>query len=367
MTPTLSVEAVQVRETELRPPVPASDDGRGRCLVVGVADARVHVGLDLHRAERAVVDPHLVDLALEPLGPERGAADLQRTRRGRDRARRRQRSDRHAVEVERQRRAVVRAGEVRPGVQRRRRRAAQVAIDAAGDRVHARSARTGARVEPVDVVARLLLEQHGPPVVAERGRPNPGLERHLGREVEALRVGDVDDVVDAVERQRAAVLAGAGPGRAADRAVVPGAGEVGQHRARSLVEAVRGDEPDGRCGGHRHARLVGRRADVPGGVLGGDPVVVGAGCEAGVGVTQRRHLRDAVAGRRREAGGGGPVDVVAGDGHVVAGRAPGESRAACARAGAQRARRGRRDDVARSSSRTLPTTAVRCCRRRPRR
>ena len=47
---------------------------------------RVHVGLELRRAESAVVDPDVVDLALEPLGPHRVAADAELPGRGRDRA-----------------------------------------------------------------------------------------------------------------------------------------------------------------------------------------------------------------------------------------------------------------------------------------
>src|SRR5207302_10099175 len=52
-----------------------------------------------------------------------------------------------------------------------------------------------------------------------------------------------------------------------------------------------------RCAG----RLVGRQADVAGGVLGGDEVIVGAGGDE-IGVTRRGGRADPVGGRRCEAG-----------------------------------------------------------------
>ena len=51
--------------------------------------------------------------------------------------------------------------------------------------------------------------------------------------------------------------------------------------------------------GDRRRRLVRRGADVPGSILGRDPVVVGADGKAGVGVARARRLRDPV--RQRSA------------------------------------------------------------------
>ncbi len=55
--------------------------GRGRRPGVRVHDRLVHVRLDLGRGQHAAVDAHLVDLAVEPLGPDVVAADPQRSRR----------------------------------------------------------------------------------------------------------------------------------------------------------------------------------------------------------------------------------------------------------------------------------------------
>ena len=83
--------------------------------------------------------------------------------------------------------------------------------------------------------------------------------------------------------------------------VAPPAGAVIEHGRRRRV------------GGRGGGRLVPGGADVAGGVLGGDLVVVGAGGEPGVGVARPGRLRDPVRRRRREARGRRAVDVVAGD------------------------------------------------------
>ena len=59
---------------------PASDLVRGAGGGGGARGptARVHVGLDLGASERAVVDPDVVEPALEPLSESRVAADVQR-------------------------------------------------------------------------------------------------------------------------------------------------------------------------------------------------------------------------------------------------------------------------------------------------
>ena len=68
------------------PPVAVSVPGALGAVVSGALIERVHVGLDLGGGEGAVVDADFVDLALEPLAPDRVAADLQRAGGGRDRA-----------------------------------------------------------------------------------------------------------------------------------------------------------------------------------------------------------------------------------------------------------------------------------------
>ena len=83
----------------------------------------------------------------------------------------------------------------------------------------------GVGVEPVGVVADLLLEHDRPPRGAQSAWEHPGLDRHARGQVEARRIGDVDDVVDAVERQSGAELADR-PGRAGNSAAVAAAGAV---------------------------------------------------------------------------------------------------------------------------------------------
>ena len=110
---------------------------------------------------------------------------------------------------------------------------------------------------------------------AHRRWPHPRLERHARRQIERIVIGDRDDVVDAVERERATVSARGGPGRAGHRSGAAKAGAIDQRGARTFVEAVgrnetwrrrwrtrrvHGDRDDGLTG-HRGAirRDVGER------------------------------------------------------------------------------------------------------------
>ncbi len=107
-------------------------------------------------------------------------------------------------------------------------------------------------------------------------------------------------------------------------------GDAGAH-GRALGRRRERDGGRRRVSGRDAGRLVARRADVSGRVLGGDPVVVGAGGETGVGVARARRLRDSVARTRREAGRRRAVEVVAGDDDVVRGGAPARARPGRAR------------------------------------
>ena len=87
------------------------------------------------------------------------------------------------------------------------------------------------RVEVVGFPARPLLQQHRPPrPAAQRRGIHPRLERHPGREIEVVRIGDRDPVVDAIKRQRAAESSLRRPRRARNRAGVPQSGPI-RHRA----------------------------------------------------------------------------------------------------------------------------------------
>ena len=182
--------------------------GRGR----RAADRSVHVALDLARRQGAVVDAHVVELAAEPLLPDRVAAEAERSRRGGDAAGVRARVGDAAVDVEPHRRAVIGDGEVAPGVQRQRRRADGIllAVD-----VHLADRPGGilARVQRVGDAAVAFLGDNRAPA-AECDGSDPRLDGHSGAEVERRRVGHRDPVVDSVERESTLVLAGTRPGRA---------------------------------------------------------------------------------------------------------------------------------------------------------
>ena len=130
---------------------------------------------------------------------------------------------------------------------------------------------------------------------------------------------------------------------------------------REVVACVRrdGDRPAHGAGGRardrdlrrrrvardRRARLVRRRADVAGRVLGGHPVVVRAGRERRVEVARVGRLCDTVRRIGREARRRRAVDVVASDPDRVRRGAPGEARLGGPAGRGQRARRARRRRV----------------------
>ena len=150
MTPTLSVEAPQERsisplETAVAVSVPGCDGGSCRDL----RDRGALVGLDLGGGEGDVVDADVVDQAGEELAVETVPADLQRVRRGGDRAGMGRRGDLGPVDIQAQRRPVIGLGQERPGVGGQRGGAEGVGVAAARD--HAR--RPGA-TQFVEVASR---------------------------------------------------------------------------------------------------------------------------------------------------------------------------------------------------------------------
>ena len=155
--------------------------------------------MDLARAQRAVVDPDLVDQAREPLRPDRVAAYPERAGRGCDQAGREEASDLASVDVETEGDGVVGRGQVRPRVEWEAGRAVYLARAAGNEDLAVRS-RLGLVVciEPVDEIRGLLLEDDSPPESAERTWLDPALERHPERQVERARIRDADPVADAV-------------------------------------------------------------------------------------------------------------------------------------------------------------------------
>ena len=83
----------------------------------GAEHRGVHIGLDFGGAQRAVVDPDLVDQAAEELAPDAVAADAQRAGRGFDRPADGHVAGLHAIDEDAQGGAVVSGGQVGPGVQ----------------------------------------------------------------------------------------------------------------------------------------------------------------------------------------------------------------------------------------------------------
>ena len=135
-------------------------------------------------------------------------------------------------------------------------------------------------VQRVAEVARLLLDQHGPPRVAERG----GFT-HASSVMPAARSSEVEsgtrhEVVAAVEAQRRAEAAVGRARRAGDRAGVAAARGVVRDLAGGLVEAPRADEARA-----DRARRLGVRRGVGGGRAGRRELVRG-----GAAVRPRREV-----------------------------------------------------------------------------
>ena len=228
-------------------------------LLRRISDPRTHVSEDLAFGERTVVDPYLVDHAREPLAPELGSAYSQRTARDRDPSGSRFRQDLGAVAVEADVAPVERDGEVRPLAARNRRVRPRAPIGAADVCVAARPTAARVGIERIGECLGLLLDHHRPPGIAQISGPHPGFERHAAGQVERWAVGDVDEVVSTVERERPAVAALRRPRGADDHAGVAATRCVGDCRAATFLEGVGGNESAlglsrPRCRGARDGR-----------------------------------------------------------------------------------------------------------------
>ena len=159
--------------------------------------------------------------------------------------------DLRAVHVEAQVGAVVGGGQVRPGVQRQRRRPARVELACSCRRARSggwcRCSRRGRRrVPPVCSFIRAVRQP-----AAEVGLTHASSVM-CGRQVERRGVGDRDPVVHAVEGERAAEAARRRAGGARDRARVALARAVGGRGARWSPRSRR--PPRGRSGRRRRSR-----------------------------------------------------------------------------------------------------------------
>src|SRR6185312_10013231 len=141
----------------------AGSGGAARPAAGGARKRRVHVRRDLSGAERAVVDPDLVDAAGEVLAPHAVAADAQRAIDGRRRHRIGARRDGQPIDVEAHRRAVIGGGQVRPGVDGDLPPAGQVVLDrraGSGAVVKFRVVGGTLRVQRIRQLAGALFEQN---------------------------------------------------------------------------------------------------------------------------------------------------------------------------------------------------------------
>ena len=94
------------------------------------------------------------------------------------------------------------------------------------------------------------------PIVDRVGRGvDPRADRDAASEPERSGIGEIHVVVDAIERQRIAVLSGRREYRAAgERACKPVTGCIGGRGARTFVEGITGGDPEG-IGGQQQPRL----------------------------------------------------------------------------------------------------------------
>ncbi len=174
---------------------------RGRVGRAGGADRRVHIRLQLGRAQRPVVDAHLVDATGEVLPVERIAADRQRPVEVAICAS----TGRLATSTPFTTGARVAPSKVaarwdhRAQGQRRARRQRAVNVPARRRRTRFRRAH-----QVIDVVRTLV--DHVPPAAAAVGRPTP---RNVirRRQIERRRIGDGDSRTRTVEGERIPVLA----------------------------------------------------------------------------------------------------------------------------------------------------------------
>ena len=210
-------------------------------LRVTRADGRRHVGLDLRRGQRDVVDPHLVDQPAEELPVDVVAADLQRVRRRRDRARLRRARDLRPVHEQPHRRAVVGHRQVRPRARRQLRRPEGLRIAAADDRAAGRLAGRGRGRFQVVVVVSLV--DH---VAPRARRPSPRFT-HASSVILVVRcrsrsVRDRHEAFDPLKESALPNFPALVQVAPFTEPVLPLPDGIGDARPRALVEPVRGDE-----------------------------------------------------------------------------------------------------------------------------
>lgn len=249
----------------------------------GRRNRRVHVGLELGRAQGAVVDTDLIDTALEELAPHAVAADAQRPTGNRHVAGLRLARDLVAVDIEPLGGAIVGGGQMRPGVRRQRRPTRQVLVTAD---VEARDGLVGVGVgiQRIRQAAGLLLEQHVAPATHGGRRIHPCRQRHAIGQIQGIGIVDRHPVVDTIEGQGTAELARGAPRGFLDGAMIALAGGVDHGRATGFLEIVGGDQPAGARARRGHGDIARLRLGVGAGrTLGGqaDGVVAGAGIGVG--------------------------------------------------------------------------------------
>ena len=213
-------------------------------------------------AQGSVVDAHLIDQPGKPLAPDTVATQAQHARGSRHRTRDGRRARQRAIDVETHSRTVIGRRQMRPGVQRQRRRPDRIPLGA--DEHLPQRPRAGLiGKQPVHNPTRTLLEDHRPPTTKPR-RPHPCLQRHPSRQIERARIRHRHPVVDPVEAQRRAKPTRPTPHRTRDRTDIPPPRGVGDTRARPGIKPVCRHQAGGSGGLHERGgvgRGVGRGDD----------------------------------------------------------------------------------------------------------
>jgi hypothetical protein len=185
--------------------------------------------------QRPTIDADFINAALEEFTPNTVAANAYYSVRSGDGTTNPKTSHLDRIDKNTQRRAIVRAGYVGPGVSGQA-GSGNAMILAGHEDVRFGKTIAGIRVKVININARAFLDQYVSLAVSCR-RMDPGFDSHPGRKIEQSAGVDRYQVVEPIETQRPAKLTLIGPGCAGNRAGMTVAGSVRGFVGRELRRA----------------------------------------------------------------------------------------------------------------------------------